>query len=947
MLGFLKKFFLPDEMATRPAAPAAKPAKTAVKVAVLARKPAPSSIDALAAIKSTDVVARKAALIAIDDLTVLNDRAQNDSDAAVKRSALAKLKLGMVDAVRSLPERARMLNVLDAGMLEFVAKSASEAELRRGALAKISRIGFLGDRANADPDSAIRLELVARIDAPNTLERIADTARTKDKTVFRAASEKLSRLKFLAGDQQELDGRGLKLCAALDVLLRDQSDADLAAKLATIERDWASLSGKVSAPLAARFSGARANLERILNPPAAFAAAADQTSLGDAADAGVPEAGAIVLSSGLDLELADALRRVGDALAAQNVRLETLDSLQIGADRRFGAIVPSAEDIAAMTNIRAQLSAVRATIRATAAERQAKADAAAAILRSEIKKFSDAVDAGDLTSARALEKALENKKSELAAVAAAADKRALGDAKAKLGKLLGWERWSANKHRIELCDEAEALAGSGLHPDALQAKITELKARWAELDKLDGLDVEAAKALGIGKRFRALCFAAIKPAQGYFDKRKELRGIKREETETLISRAQSLMLEAVTPSPKELLDARSDLAERMRNLDQLDPKARAALSKQIREINDGLSEKLNAQRKVAETDKRKVIARLRRDLIGAEPGAAIAAAKTAQADWKNLARADRKVEDELWAELRGLVDPHFASAKEASEKQRATEAEKAAAAEDIIDRTRALVGEVQAEHSVAAALEKLENEWRAHMAADKPEEAAGGRGRDGGMGGGFGRDDRAGADRARAGRSDGPRGDARNLDRDRERSKDRAFDAAVAQVQAAVLAVETDKVKIQRQLAIQKSALCLTLETSWLNAVAIDDAGSRASWAGLGLLPAAQEAPLRKRFEATLAGAQSALAPDNALLESNATQAAAIAMALEYLTGRESPEPLKAERMQYQVQRLSTKLSQGSSETAAVEIARLSNEWLALGPLSTQARVELSARIAG
>jgi DNA repair protein SbcC/Rad50 len=939
MLGFLKKFFLPDEMATRPAVPAAKLTKLPSKARVVVRQTVQSPIDALAAIKSPHVDVRKAALVAIDDLTVLNDRSQNDGDAAVKRSALAKLKLGMVDATRPVPERVRLLNVLDISMLEFVAKSALEAELRRGALAKINRVGFLGDRASADPDSAIRLELVARIETPNTLERIADAARTKDKALYRAASEKLSGLRFLAGDQGELDARGLAQCAALDLLLRDQSNADLSAKLGVIDRAWTPLAGKVSTPLAARFARARGNLERILNPP--IAVLLQPNTLPE----GAVEAGAIVLSSGLNLELADALRRISEALTQPNVRLETLDSLQLGADRCYGAMVPSAEDIAAMANIRGQLGTVRASIRASALERQAKADAAASILRTEIKKFSDAVDAGDLAVARALEKALDAKKSPLADTA---DKRALGDAKAKLGKLLGWERWSANKHRIELSDEAEALAGSGLHPDALQAKITELKARWAELDKLDGLDAEAAKALGIGKRFRALCFAAIKPAQGYFDKRKELRGIKREETETLISRAQTLMTDTATPSPKELLDARGDLAERMRNLDQLDPKARAVLSKQIREINDGLSEKLNAQRKVAETDKRKVIARLRRDLIGAEPPAAIAAAKSAQAEWKNLARADRKVEDELWAELRGLVDPHFESAKQASEKQRVAEAEKAAAAEDIISRTRTLVGEAQAEHSVAAALEKLENEWRAHMQADKPEEAAGGRGRDAGMGGGFGRDDRGGGrERTRGTAGGGRDGDARNIERDRERSKDRAFDAAVAQVQAAVLAVEADKVKIQRQLALQKSALCLELETSWLKADPIDAQASRTRWDALGALPNAQEAPLSKRFEATLAGAESALAPDNTLLESNAARAAALAMALEYLTGRESPDALKAERMQYQVQRLSTKLSQGSSESAAVEIARLGNEWLALGPLSPQARAEFGARIAG
>ena len=41
------------------------------------------------------------------------------------------------------------------------------------------------------------------------------------------------------------------------------------------------------------------------------------------------------------------------------------------------------------------------------------------------------------------------------------------------------------------------------------------------------------------------------------------------------------------------------------------------------------------------------------------------------------------------------------------------------------------------------------------------------------------------------------------------------------------------------------------------------------------------------------------------------------------------------------------KLNQGSSESADAEIARLRSEWLVLGPLASDTRVELSARISG
>ena len=350
MLGFLKKFFLPDEMATRPAAKAAKTSKLAAKAVAAPRKAAPTNpVDALAAIKSPDVEVRKAALTAIDDLTVLSDRAQNDSDAKIKQIALAKLKVELIASRRNLSERTRVLNVVDSATLEYVAKSAPEAELRRAALAKITRNGFLGDRAISDPDSAIRLELIQRIEAPNTLERISVAARTKDKAVYRAASEKLSAAKFAAGDQKELDTRALALCAALEALLRDPP-SDVDAKLAAIDKDWQGLSEKISSALALRFTGTRGTLERIVHPPEP-AQVAEHT----AHDA--PEPTAIVLSSGLDLELADAMRRISDAISGEHMRLETLEPLQRSVDARFAAIQASSDDVAAMANIRAQLAA--------------------------------------------------------------------------------------------------------------------------------------------------------------------------------------------------------------------------------------------------------------------------------------------------------------------------------------------------------------------------------------------------------------------------------------------------------------------------------------------------------------------------------------------------------------------------------------------------------------
>lgn len=946
MLGFLKKLFLPDDLATNAQTSrktgASKPlgnAKSAPSKAPASQVPAAKvspapRAQAGADLKSDDHGVRLKALQSVDDLTVLADRAKNDSDAKVRQLAHSRLKTRLLDSGVALSERLRTLSVLDTALIETIAKSALEVELRRAAFERINRVGFLGDRVLADPEPALRMELLARIDALPTLERIAELSRTKDKVIYRAASEKLAQMRFSAGDAGEIERRALALCNALEALLRNPPE-DAATQAQQLREQWQQLSAKASPPdaLTLRFNGALRVLDRVLNPPA-------PEEISPPADAPV------VLSSGLDLELADILRRIGEQCAQTPFPQTAVDALQQQADARLREISPSPEDLQAHNAVRAQVNEIRARLRAEQATVEAEHKQLAAELVKEVRAFSQAVDAGDLASARSLEKALDAKKATVAKHLDAAQKRDLGDAKAKLGKLLGWERWSANAHRIELCEQAQALAGSGLHPDALQSKIGELKQRWAELDRLDGLDEQAAKELGIGRRFRALCYAAIKPAQGYFDSRKALRTAKKEETETLVQRALALLAtpeqasEAAEGAPvvdaKALLDARADLSERMRNLDQLEPKARAVLSKRIREINDRLSVKLGEIRAEAQNEKRKLLARLRRDLIGAEASAAVNVAKAAQAQWKTMARGDRKVEDELWNELRSLVDPHFAAMKQTIDQRRQADQDYAAAGDEIIARTQALVSEVGAEHSVSAALEKLENEWRAHTQvqdeASKAEAAP------------RGRDDRGPA-RERDRPARGPKTEREQRDRERAREKDRAFEAALAQVRAAVQAQDAAKMAQQKQLHAEKSAVCLSAEQAWLNDAPADVDALKARFEALSALPSAQEAPLRARLQRALDGLSNKSPIDASLLMQNVQAGEQIAMALEYLQGRESPEALKSERMQYQVGRLSTKLSQGSTETAAQEIARLQTQWLALGPLPELERAKLQARI--
>ena len=866
-----------------------------------------------------NVDVRKRALSQLNDPVQLLQFLSSETDIGLKSLIRGKLK-----ALLILPEHANTLQnylpKLDSELLEHIASAAKTPEQREAALAKITRVGFLGDRALADPDSAIRLSLIARIDSDSTLERIAKQSRTKDKALHRLAKAKLDASKLAAGDSDTIALKAKLLCQSLELLTRTLP-FDAKSQLQALDEEMAKLERASSIPAiwAGRFARAKATLTDMLAPKPTLVEPVIEPTLQISAEAMVtPEV------------------------------IQAADSAEPNASEQ-GAAAPEA----AVVVKDAIAPIVRE--RAKPAELSAAQKTSVEALVQHVKTLQQLVDAGDLKAARALEVQIDALLKEPAVKhAASAEIGQLGEIKAALAKLLAWQRWSTGNSRRTMCEEIEALPALALHPDALAGKIKEAQQRWAALDQIEGLNPEEAKALGIGKRFRALCYQALAPAKGFFEKRSEVREQKHEVLSALLERADST-LKTDGISAADLMNLRADLSDRLRNLDELEPAARKSSSQRIRDLNEAINAKIDAHFGEAEAVKRKLIAHLRRDLIGAKSIAALGAAKAAQQAWKTLPRGKRAVEDELWKELRSLVDPLFEAQKSADEQRRTSEDAITSARQTVIDETKALAQSALAQGGSEVLLQALEERWKALTEpvepADKTElggrgsRTAGGRdaGRDSGRDSGRdfgGRDSGRDSKRDFGGRDSGGR-DARGKPMRESRSDEalraqqRNFDAAIAGVQHSKL--QRDSVGGEAKLAQERelATLCLSAENAWLSGAEFSG-----SWP-----ENVRHKSLHARFDRAVAGIGVQHPPELTLLAQNEREAEALALALEYLQSRESPEAFKAERMQYQIMRLNQKLSQSQLETPAQEISRLQQQWRALGPLRPEIRSQLQLRI--
>jgi DNA repair protein SbcC/Rad50 len=703
---------------------------------------APELLAALPQIAANDPApeVRRAAIARIEGAEALLGLLAGERDHGCREAILGRVKARLLNAREEAAERERLCAhpQLPSELLEAVAESAPEVALREAAVLRLNKPGLLQRRCLKDPDAALRLRLLSKIEDEGALERIAEAARGQDKALARAARDKLETLRLARGDAGAIAQRALQLGHSFDALARSLP-VDAVDQLAQLQGEMQQLAPALDAALLRRLEG------HASSAAAAVAALAD-------AHRPRPEP---ALSATLT-EPSEAVATNSAEHAEASLIAETTEPSAEHADGAVDAR-PAAAPTATST----------ATADAPRSDKpQALPDEA---LREALKEGLAAVEDQRLGIARpALERARERLAAGVHVTPGQRDK--LRELEAGVAEMERWQRWAGNKVRARLCDEVEALIGAGLHPDAVANRIKELQEEWA---KVEAAEPGSEGASGIARRFRALCQRALAPARPYFEQRRALRGQKAEaiearcaELEAAIGTAESGEGEA---DPRAL---REQVVAALRELDEADPRARAKLGKRLRALLGKLDALREARTQAAIEAKQALLERLRFSIRG-DAGQAMTVAKAIQAEWRNAPRADRKTEDRLWAELRGLVDPLFESARAGAQAREKALAEAEAQRRGLLEEAQRLAAEAES-GNVEAQLAELEARWQAQQipAAESADESEGRPAR-------FGRGEREGR---------GEDGRERRRPRPPHPAKDaleREFDKALARVRAA------------------------------------------------------------------------------------------------------------------------------------------------------------------
>jgi len=610
--------------------------------------------------RDEDAGVRLAALQRLADYEAWRERSTGDADGAVRGTAreayLAMLCAGGARAP-ALARRIAELETLSEDEIERVAGNAAEVALRREAVVRVAKQTLIAQRAAADPDAGLRLELIERVTDPTLLERIAERTRKTDKAVSRRARERLQAFAIARGDAVAIAVRARMLCERAETLMRSPH-ANAASELAAIAAEWNALGGAVPAELSARFNGARALAHKALQPRE-IAPAIAEAPPAPAPD--TPAPGPVVTAVPIAV--------APDPAAAERARAER--ECQKAARHEF---------------------------------------------ETKLHAFSAALDAGDSASAHSLHLQLEEMRARRGAVPAEL-RIQLDQLQPRYAELKRWQHWSNNQRRRTLCAEIEALINSGMHPDAVATRVHDAREEWQKLNTAEGAADDTEAAQGLGRRFHGAAARALRPTRAYFAKRKEVRRSHAEDIAALVGRAGTIADDST--DWKAIAETQSQASLALRGLDAVEPRQRTQLAKQLKDVIARMAALSAAHERDVETAKARLIAQA--IALSANAGTnAPREARELQQRWTALGNGRRTTDQKQWREFRAACDAVFGKL-DAARKQREDEQVAACTqAQEVLEGYAALAGATENDVDDARRrLRELDARWNSVAGDDR------------------------------------------------------------------------------------------------------------------------------------------------------------------------------------------------------------------------------------
>jgi len=188
-----------------------------IRASAVASESTPELISQLASIAQNDQAekVRTAALRRLKDYSLIANIAKSDSHKTVKSNAYKMLQewFSKLDNEQQLTI---IKDIDDSKTLEVAALNSPNKAIRTYCIENINKQGLLGDLLIQEKDKDLRQMIVNKIDKPATLKRLLKLVKNKDKSILKAIQAKLEN----DGDIIEIiNKKALELCESMEKLI--------------------------------------------------------------------------------------------------------------------------------------------------------------------------------------------------------------------------------------------------------------------------------------------------------------------------------------------------------------------------------------------------------------------------------------------------------------------------------------------------------------------------------------------------------------------------------------------------------------------------------------------------------------------------------------------------------------------------------------------------------
>ncbi|MEN0037779.1 MAG: DUF349 domain-containing protein [Cellvibrio sp.] len=616
--------------------------------------------------------------------------------------------------------------------------------------------------------SQLRQAAAEKIHSREILEQLAKLAKAKDKNVFKIVKTKLDLFKAEDIKIAELEANAQRLCEKAERHLYLEADALFKAKLSALQTEWVALA-QTSAASQERFKNAVAACEAKINARAQAIAdeeeknSLDQQALQLAQDAynNLKQiAGDVYRAAHVDdlvnanyelkiQELSNAVRLAAnrhlplDKLTKEfehrkQQTLNLIDQVKTsGTAKELAEKLEQVEDSDLVKNAQQKLQQLIRSAKEfgdelpeTLSEAKEKLDQlwaqrhqAEQATKNALRDFSElarkglwAAEQGFVRKARAIQKELQEKREQLAALSLDIPKGVqtkIDDFEAQLVKLGDWHEFAVTPKKEALITQMQALATSNIAPDALATKIHELQDSWKEVSK--GVQQQDDE---LWQEFQRASAVAYAPCKEFFEAQAAEREGNLNKRRELVNQLQQYLqgYDFANAVWKDVEQTLKTARAEWQTYWPVPRKAGNELQKEFEQLMEQLFGKITSEYESNKAAKQSLIEQAAAQISNENGRTAADTIKQLQAQWKAIGKSWHKEDQQLWQEFRKHCDAVFAlrnQAFEAAKEQRQAVAEQAevliaqlnAFAEKTLEQLNTAKAEIEAIKSEFAALD--------------------------------------------------------------------------------------------------------------------------------------------------------------------------------------------------------------------------------------------------